>query len=376
MIHRLVGFVLLASAALLVPSAAGQVLDAHGNPPGFGGAPDVPGAVISSVLHPITGSKHSDLDVFGTTLLAISAYDSAALIYVLDWFTGAQLATVPTDAGSNFGVGYDNLRGYYLTTDNPNILKRYDGFSPVPVQTMTLPASSPIGVSYDQTRDAYWVCYWASNSITAINAATGATLMTISTAAVGCTRPAGTAYDPVNDEVTVGGRDQNAAFVFNGATGALVRSFPVAGGGNNPQGVASFYSGASLWTSSWNSADIYQLDNGHSLALDLDFSVPGNVLVNITNIPLASDCRLFYDAIVGPYTGAGPYGGAFISGPQILLTLGWPGGIPPLSTFGPQAAIGYGPFALPPGLTINACVVDFVNGGIEPPIRADGGTVL
>ena len=144
---------------------------------------------------------------------------------------------------------------------------------------------------------------------------------------------------------------------------------------NDPQGCASFSSGASLWLSSWNSDTLYQVDNGHALNVSLDVSLPGNASIVISNIPLGADCRLFFDILPAPYTGSGPFAGASLSPGQIQLTLGWPAGVPPLSNFGFGATIGFGPFLLPAGLNLNVCVVDIVGGSVQPPLRADGGTV-
>jgi hypothetical protein len=232
-----------------------------------------------------------------------------------------------------------------------------------------------VGVAYDANRDVYWVTCWSSNILASVHPLTGALITSYSTAAFGCTRPAATAYDPVHDEITIGGRDQNTVFVVNAATGALVTSFAAPDGGNNPQGCASFSSGASVWLSSWNSQTLFQVDNGYALNVALDLSVTASAGVTITNIPLGADCRLFFDVLPAPYTGSGPFAGASLSSAQIQLTLGWPAGVPPISNFGPASSVTFGPFALPSGLHLNVCVVDFVGGAVHPPLRADGGTV-
>src|SRR4029079_14777830 len=98
---------------------------------------------------------------------------------------------------------------------------------------------------------------------------------------------------------------------------------------------------------------------------------PGAVSVSLSFVPSGADCRLFFDVIPGPYTGSGPFGGATVSPSQIAFTLSWPLGVSPFSTIGPVGSVTYGPFTgLPPGLTLNAFVVDFVGANVEPPISA------
>jgi hypothetical protein len=372
--------VLVVLVGLFGACAPAQVFDEAGNPQASMPGPEVAGAPLSSIVHPIAGGKHSDLDAVGGMLLAISAYDGAPVIYQLDWYSGALIGTIPLGDDLDFGVGFDTLRGKYLTTQSSgsllqNVIKVYDGVNPVPTLVLQAPFVGATGIAYDSNRDVYWVTFWSPNILASVNPTTGQLVTSISTSAFGCTRPAGTAYDPATDEITIGGRDQNTVFVVNAATGALVTSFLAPDGGNNPQGCGSFSTGASLWLSSWNSPSLYQVDNGHSLNVALDLTLPGNASVVISNIPPGADCRLFFDLLSAPYTASGPFAGASISPGQIQLTLGWPAGVPPLSNFGFGGSVAFGPFLLPSGLNLNVCVVDLVGGAVQPPIRADGGTV-
>jgi hypothetical protein len=366
---------------ILAAIASAQTYDDAGNPlsGGGGGGTEVAGSLISSIVHPIAGSKHTDLDGWVGQLLAISAYDGLSVIYHVDWYSGATLSTVPAD-DTDSGVGFDTLRWVYVTTRSSatpslNQIKVYDGFTPTPLLILPAPFPGALGVAYDPNRDVYWVTCWTNNMLASVNPTTGQLITSYSTAAFGCTRPAGTAYDAANDQIAIGGRDQNAVFIVDAATGVLVTSFPAPDGTNNPQGAGAFIDGAGLWLSSWNSPTLFQVDNGHSLNVALNLSVPGFVSLTITNIPPGADCRLFFDVLPSPYAGTGPFAGATLSPGQIAFTLGWPLGVIPFSTLGPAGSVTYGPLAVPSGIHLNVCVVDFVAGALTPPLRADGGTV-
>jgi hypothetical protein len=162
--------------------------------------------------------------------------------------------------------------------------------------------------------------------------------------------------------------------VINAATGALVSSFAAPDGGNNPQGVGIFPQTSSVWTSSWNSGALSQVDAGHAPTLSILFS-PGSLSVNLTNLH-NGDCRLFFDVIPPPYLGNGPFGGATVSQAQLLFTLNWPAGVPIFSTALPFPSLTYGPFALPPGITLNAFIATAVGPAFFPPLSAAGGTTL
>jgi hypothetical protein len=355
-------------------------IDLNGNVMGpAGGSTDTPGAVITTFSYPIVGNRYSDLDTKDQEILAASAYDNASVIYRFDWYSGALNGTVPTDTATDFGVGWDSFRQLYITTSNgPTVIKGYDGISPTPVFTFPSPVSGCTGIAYDGNRDWYWTCNFSNNTVNGLSASTGALMMTYPIAAFPCTNPAGLAYDPTHDELVVGGRVQHNVCFFSAATGALRTSFLCPNTSlNNPQGVATFRSGASAWISNYSDPSITQVDNGQTLSLQLGFATPGAVTVSLAFIPAGADCRLFFDVLPGPYTGAGPFGGATVSLSQIVFTLSWPIGVPPFSTVGSVNSLTYGPFpGLPPGLHLNAFVVDFVGTNIEPPISASGGTVL
>jgi hypothetical protein len=120
-----------------------QVFDEAGNPQATMPGPEVAGAPISSIVHPISGSKHSDLDAVGGMLLAISNYDGNPVIYQLDWYSGGVVGTISLGDDLDFGVGYDTLRGRYLTSQSSaslpgNFIKVYDGVTTVPTSSRRL----------------------------------------------------------------------------------------------------------------------------------------------------------------------------------------------------------------------------------------------
>jgi hypothetical protein len=373
--------VLVLALAVSPIHAQSPQIDVNGNIVGpQGGSPDLPGAVITTFSQPVAGNRYSDLDTKDAEILATSAYDSASVIYRFDWYFGTLNGTVPTNAVDDFGVGWDSFRQLYLTTNNSpsTVIKGFDGTNPTPVFTFPISVSGCTGVAYDGNRDWYWTCNFSNNTVNGFSAASGALMQTYSTSAFSCTNPAGLTYDPTHDELVVGGRVQHNVFFFSAATGALRTSFACPNTAtNNPQGVATFRSGASVWISNYSDPSITQVDNGQTLSIQLGFATPGAVTVSLASIPSGADCRLFFDVLPGPYTGSGPFGGATVSASQISLTLSWPLGVPPISIIGPVNSVTYGPFpGLPPGLSLNAFVVDFVGPNIEPPISASGGTVL
>ncbi len=360
-----------ASASLLA-----QSFDICGNPTGSAGpGVDTPGATVSSFTG--VNPRSSDLDTWGGLLIATSAYAPLSGIRAYDPFTGNLVQAIPTSSTAEFGLAFDSLRARFVTTNvSLSLINQFDGVNPTPIASLPAPGPGATGIGYDSLRDLYWICLWQSNSIVAVSPSTNGVVSTYSTASFGCTRPAGVAYDVGNDLVLVGGRDQVATFAFHPATGALAWSVPAAGGSSSPQGVAIFQNDATVWTSAFSTAGIFQVEGVAMPTLVFDVSTPGALTIVMTQVGAASDRRLFADVIPGPYTASGPFGGASVSFSQVLLTLSWPAGVGPFSNFGPAATVTYGPFALPPGLTLNGVTVDFVGGIPMPPFVAAGGTIF
>jgi hypothetical protein len=212
-----------------------------------------------------------------------------------DEATGAFLGSIATGVSGDFGLGYDGLRGLFVTTHaGTDVVSTYNAAGGL-VNVWLSPGAGPVGAAYDAGRDVYWICDWETSTVTSVNPTTGAPITTWDTGAVGCTRPAGVAFDAANDQVIVGGRDQSAVFVMDAATGGLVRSFGAMDGGNNPQGLADSSSG-NVWHTSWNSGNVYELDldNGGGLILSITGSCPGPMTVSVTGATAFGSIAIAY----------------------------------------------------------------------------------
>lgn len=266
-----------------------EVFDHNGNPlhslPGTQAAGDILNSYAAG------GSPNSGAARNGSTLLLMGS----GQILQFDEATGSPLGSVTTGVSGDFGLGYDSLRGLFVTTNaGSDVVSTHDATGGL-VSSWVAPATGPVGAAYDAGRDVYWICDWQANTVTSIRPTTGASITTWDTAAVGCTRPAGVAFDRANDQVIVGGRDQSSVFVMDAATGALVRSFVAVDGSNNPQGLADSSSG-NVWHTSWNSGNVYELDlgNGGGLVLAITGSCPGPMTVSVTGATASGSIAIAY----------------------------------------------------------------------------------
>lgn len=315
---------ILPASILLASALTAQQYDDAGNDPAFTGGPgsNIPGSVLSSIMGPV--SPGSDLCHDGENLLMVSAYDGVGLIYQIKESTGAVVATTAIGTTSDFGLAWDDRRERFITTDpSADVVQAWSRTGAL-LSTFSFANTGLVGAGWDCMRDVYWVCDWQTDTVFAINPATGAAGFSFPVGAAGCTRPAGLAFDPVADLIYVGGRDVNAVFAFNPSTGALVCNFNAQGGGNSPQGCAMSTRGG-VWHSVWTSAGLYELEGctpvHPRLLVSPNFPLAGGpISLSMTGLAPGQSAAIGYST-----TGCGPIpsplGPLLLSPPANLLAM-------------------------------------------------------
>jgi hypothetical protein len=311
-------------ASMLAALSPAQQYDSAGNDPATLGGPVVgsPGSALTALTGPV--SPGSDLCHDGQYLMEVSAYDGFAGVYFLNDATGAVASTLAIGTFNDFGVAWDDERELIVLCDSTaDTISTYTRAG-VPVSTWSYPFTGNVGLAWDCRRDVYWVADWTTESLHALNPATGAVLSSISASAVGASRIAGLAYDANEDVLYVGGRDQNAIFGIEAATGSLRCSFASTNGGNNPQGLAFSPRGA-VWHSSWNSTGLYELEGCNSthpqLRLSPNFPTAGGP-ITLTMSGLGAGHRaVFGYSLTGCGPTNSPLGEMLVSPPVQVLAI-------------------------------------------------------
>ncbi len=313
-----------AAVALLAAALPAQQYDANGNDLSTLGGPigSAPGSVLLTVNGPV--SPASDLAHDGQNLLLVSAYDGAAVIYSLNDATGATLGTTPIGSTSDFGLAWDDKRELFVTSNaSSDVITTYTRTGGL-VNTWSYPGAGHVGLAWDCRRDVYWVIDWSLNSVTAVNPVTGALGVSYSTAAIGCTRGAGLGYDANTDTLYMGGRDQSAIFGMNAATGAAVCSFAAQNGSNNPQGVSMSPRGG-VWHSSWNSAQLNELEGctpkHPEMRFSPNFPIAGNAVTLTMRYLIPGERAIFVYSRTGCGPTPSPIGDMLLSNPRIVLAI-------------------------------------------------------
>lgn len=317
-------FLSICAAVSLVAILPAQQYDANGNDPATLGGPigSVPGSVLQTLSGPTYPS--SDIAHDGQYLMVVSAYDGAALVYLVNDSTGTTAGTIGIGSTSDFGLAWDDERELVVTcnagTDVITTYTRAGGL----VSTWSYPGTGHVGIAWDCRRDVYWVCDWSANLLKAINPVTGAVGTTFSTTAFGCSRSAGLGYDANTDTLYVGGRDQNAIFGVNAATGGLVCSFGAVDGGNNPQGVAMSPRGG-VWHSSWNSNALNELEActpvHPQVRISPNFPIAGGGVTMTMSGLMPAERAIYAYSLTGCGPTPSPIGDVLLSNPRGVLAI-------------------------------------------------------
>ncbi|MDA1260169.1 MAG: hypothetical protein O3A20_06055 [Planctomycetota bacterium] len=315
-------FLTLAAAGLLAVGAPAQQYDENGNDLSTLGGPitTAPGAVLQTLFGPVSPS--SDISHDGQYLLLVSAYDGAAVIYLLNDSTGAVAGTVGIGSTTDFGLAWDDKRELFVTCNaGTDVIKTYTRAGAL-VNTWAYPATGHVGIAWDCRRDVYWVIDWSLNSVTAINPLNGAMGTSYSTSAIGCTRGAGIGYDANTDTLYMGGRDQSSVFGMYAATGAAYCSFAAQDGGNNPQGVAMSPRGG-VWHSSWNSAALNELEactpTHPEFRIAPNFPIAGGGITMTVSRLIPGERAIIAYSMVGCGPTPSPIGDILLSNPRVVI---------------------------------------------------------
>jgi YVTN family beta-propeller protein len=202
----------------------------------------------------------------------------------------------------------------WVANTGSNSVTRLDAATGAAVGTYAV-GVEPVGVAFDKT--SIWVTNYVSNSVTKLDAATGAL---VGTYAVG-TGPGGVVFDGTN--IWVADFVSNSVTKLDATTGVVVGTYRV---GVGPVGVA--FDGTSIWVTNWHSHTVTRLAaaTGGLVGTYPVGTDPVGVAFDGTSIWVANSGSntvmklATTGAVMGTYgVGAGPEGVA-LDGPTLWVT--------------------------------------------------------
>jgi YVTN family beta-propeller protein len=306
------------SGALSLPanglSVAGNQLVLSGGNVGVGTAsPSAPLQVNGNVLISGTGSTLTfpDGSVQSTAAPSSPAGVVAvnpAQVALLKWFPAYQ-------AGATFGVGNEpgalafDGADIWVANGGSNTVSKLQASTGAVLGTYNV-GTSPVGLTFDGAN--IWAVNGASGNLSKLQASTGAVLGTYSAGK----DPYGVAFDGAN--IWVANYGSNTVTKLQASTGAVVGTYSV---GSQPQALA--FDGANIWVANYGSNNVTELQAGTGAVLGTYSmgagSYPAGVAFDGANIWVANSLsntvtklQAGTGAVLGIYSvGSGPWAVAF-----------------------------------------------------------------